>query len=349
MGHAQKPNDPYEALWKKVRQQETESLTQSALKEVKAISDKAKKERNSGQIVKALLYTSKYALILQENAQLNIVKDFKAEIAIAEFPVKNVLESYLAHLYWQYFQQNRYSFYDRTKTADKVDSTDFRTWDLTTLFHEIRSHFEASMVNQEALQKTGLDEFQEILDDQPGSEIYRPTLFDVLAHAALQFYQTDENTITRPADLFEIDNPEILCGAYEFTQRKIDTQDSTSLQAMALLVYQELLAFHFSDARLDALVDADIERLDYIHQNAVFPNKDELYHEVLQHSAENLKQHEISALYTYEIARLYHTQGNGYDPKTNGENRWKQREALELCESIIAQFPDSRGAEKGKP
>ncbi len=99
---------------------------------------------------------------------------------------------------------------------------------------------------------------------------------------------------------------------------------------------------------MDALVDADIERLDYIHENAVFPNKDELYLEVLQHSSENLKQHEISALYTYEIARLYHTQGNGYDPKTKKENRWKQREALELCESIIARFPDSRGAEKCK-
>ncbi len=170
MAYAQKPHDPYEVLWKKVRQLETESLTQSALKEVQAISEKAKKDRNSAQIVKALLYTSKYALILQENAQLKIVKEFKSEISKAEFPTKNVLESYLAQLYWQYFQQNRYLFYNRTKTAHKIDSTDFRTWDLPTLFHEIRSRFEASLENQEKLQKTSLEEFQEILDDQPGSE-----------------------------------------------------------------------------------------------------------------------------------------------------------------------------------
>lgn len=348
MGHAQNPQDSYDALWEKVMQLENEVLTKSALKEVQAISEKAKKEKNTEQIVKTLLYTSKYALTLEEDAQLNIVNDFRSEIEKAEFPTKNVLESYLANLYWQYFQQNGYQFYNRTKTETKVDSKDFRTWDLTTLFHEISLHFEASLENNKGLQKTSLGDFKEILNHQSNSETYRPTLFDVLAHSALQFYKTDENNITRPADKFEVDNPEILCEAYEYTQKKIDTQDGTSLQSKALLVYQELLKFHFPDPKLNALVDVDIERLDYIHQNAVFPNKDEIYLEVLQNSAENFKQHEVSALYTHEIAQLYRQQGNAYEPKTNDDNRWKQKEALELCESVIARFPDSRGAEKCK-
>jgi uncharacterized protein YfaS (alpha-2-macroglobulin family) len=357
LGHAQDPNESYDALWKKVQKLENDDLTQSALKEVNAISQKAKKEGNSAQIVKALLFTSKYALILEEDAQFEIVKDFKSEIEKAEFPTKNVLESYLANLYWQYFQQNRYRFYDRTtleKQVDpstnsgKVDSTDFRTWNLTTIFHEIGSRFEASLKNKEGLQKTGLDPFQEILVDRSGSETYRPTLFDLLAHTALDFYKTDENNITRPTDKFEIDNPEILCEAYDYTQNKIETRDRTSLQAKALSIYQVLLEFHFSDPKLDAFVDVDVERLDYIHQNAVFTNKDSIYLEVLRNSAENLKQHEVSALYSHQIARLYHRQGNDYEPKTNEENRWKLKEALTLCESVIARFPDSRGAEKCK-
>ena len=68
-------------------------------------------------------------------------------IAKSTFPTKNILESYLANLYWQYFQQNRYQFYNRTKTEIKVDSIDFRTWDLTTLFNEISIHFNASLQN----------------------------------------------------------------------------------------------------------------------------------------------------------------------------------------------------------
>lgn len=348
MGHAQSSNDSYDVLWKKVGQLENDDLTQSALKQVQAISQKAKKEKNAEQRVKTLLYTSKYALTLEEDAQLNIVNKFRSEIENAEFPTKNVLESYLANLYWQYFQQNRYQFYDRTKTATKVDSVDFRTWDLTTLFHEISSHFEASLKNKEELQKTGLKEFNEILNNQSCSETYRPSLFDVLAHAALDFYKTEENNITRPAEQFEIADPEILCEAYEYTQKKMNTHDATSLQARALWMYQALLKFHFPNPKLDALVDVDIERLRFIHQNAVFANKDDIYLEVLQNSAENLKQHEVSALYSYEIAQLYVQQGNAYSPKTNQDNRWKQKEAMELCEAVIARFPESRGAEKCK-
>ncbi|NNE76255.1 MAG: hypothetical protein HKN31_04200 [Pricia sp.] len=348
MTQAQNNEGSYEILWKRVQKLESEALTKSALQVVDSISAKAKKEKNSAQTIKALLYSSKYAMTLEEDAQLQIINDFKAEIEKAEVPTRNVLQSYLANLYWQYFQQNRHRFYDRTKTESKIDSTDFRTWDLTTIFEEINLHFQASLENKNKLQEADINDFKEIIDQQPDSEVYRPTLFDILAHTALQFYKTDENSITRPSDKFEIDNPEILCEAYEFTQQPIQTEDATSLQSKALIIYQELVQFHFPNPKLDALVDVDIDRLNYIHQNAIFPDKDEIFIEVLENSAENIKQHEVSALYRYEIARLFHTQGTTYDPKTNAENRWKQKEALELCETFISQFPDSKGAEKCK-
>ena len=346
LGNAQSSKDSYDSLWEKVANLEKDELTKSALKQVNIISAKARKEKNSAQVIKALLFTSKYALVVEEDAQLNIIDAFRLEIKNAESPTKNILESYLANLYLQYFQQNRYKFYNRTKTESKVDSTDFRTWDLTTLFYEISAHFDASLKNKEKLQNTELKAFKEILNTQTDSEKYRPSLFDVLAHTALDFYKTDESDITRPADRFEIDDPELLSEAYAFTQQKIDTQDRTSLQTKALLVYQDLLKFHYPDAQLDALVEVDIERMAFIYRNAVFPNKEELYLDVLKNSAENLGQHEVSALYTYKIAELFVQQGNTYDPKSNGENRWKPKEAFRLCDSVIARFPDSRAAHK---
>ena len=348
MTNAQESYESYEVLWEKVKQFEKEALTQSALKVVKDISEKAKKEKNSPQIVKALLYSSKYAMTLEEDAQLKIVNDFKTEINKSEFPSKNILESYLANLYWQYFQQNRYRFYDRTKTETVIDSTDFRTWDLTTLFFTVSTHFRKSLENTSELQKIKVDEFKEILNQKPGSEIYRPTLFDLLAHAALQFYKTNENSITRPADKFEIDNRDLLCEAYQFTQLTIEEKDATSLQSKALKIFQQLVVFHFSDLGFKALADVDIERIKYTWQNAVFPKKDQQYLEVLQNSAENLKHNEVSALYQYEIASLYHQWGNTYQPKINEEHRWKHKEALELCNAVISKYPKSRGAEKCK-
>ena len=178
MAQSQISNESYEVLWKSVQKFEKEALTKSALSVVQKISEKAKKEQNSAQIVKSLLYTSKYALTLEEDAELKIINDLKQEIEIAESPTKNVLESYLAILYWQYFQQNRYQFYNRTNTEIKIDTVDFRTWDLTTLFEEINIHFSNSLVNPMMLQNVKVDDFKAILQSQKGSGNYRPTLFD---------------------------------------------------------------------------------------------------------------------------------------------------------------------------
>ena len=145
--NAQKNYNNYDKLWYKVTQFENDKLPKSALKIVDEIYNRAKKENNAPQIAKVLLYQSKYALTIKEDAQLNIINSFNKEIATSEFPTKNILESVLADLYWQYFQQNRYKFYNRTITSEKVDPIDFRTWDLKTIFKEIHFHFQNSLKN----------------------------------------------------------------------------------------------------------------------------------------------------------------------------------------------------------
>lgn len=348
MAQSQKNKDAYKVLWQQVKELENEALTKSALKIVSTISAKAKKEKNSPQIVKTLLYSSKYAMTLEEGAQLKIIYDFKAEIEKAEFPTKNVLQNYLAGLYWQYFQQNRYQFYNRTKTEAKVDSTDFRTWDLTTLFREVSIYYDASLENEDDLKQTPVSEFYTILNRSSYSEDYRPTLFDLLAHTALGFYKSSENNITGPANKFEINDSELLCNGNAFINKNITTTDDTSLQAKALSVYQKLLALHSTATKPYTYAEVDIERLQFIYQNATFENKAQQYHEVLQNAAEATKGSPASGLYKSEIAALLQLQGNTYQAKVNEEHRWKLKEALEICELIIKELPESRGAEKSK-
>lgn len=345
MIYAQETPASYEELWSQVLKLEKDNYTKSALKVVETIRSKAKKEQNNTQLIKSLLFSSKYALILEEDAELSIINKFKEEISLAEFPAKNILESYLADMYWQYFQQNGYKFYNRTATDTKVDSTDFRTWDLSTLFKEIDVHFEKALNNPEALQKLALSDFKEIIDHRDGSEIYRPTLYDLLAHNALNFYKTDENGITRPADKFEINSRDILCDAYSFTQLNIKADDENSLQAKALKIYQDLIAFHFSDVQLDALVNVDIDRLNYIYSKAVFDDKDTQFLETLKQSAESLKHHEISGLYNFQIAQILKNQGDTYTTQDKN-HQWKLMQAVTLCDQVISMYPNSRGAKK---
>ena len=336
----------YSILWNKVEQFENDGLPKSALKVVEDIATKAEKDDNSPQIIKTLFYKSKYALTLEEDAQLNIVNDFIEQIAKSEFPTKNILENVLANLYWQYFQQNRYRFYNRTNTAEKVNKDDFRTWDLKTLFDEVHLHFQNSLENGLLLQLEDLSTFDDILLTQKDSKLYRPTLYDFLNHNALDFYKTNEISITKPAYKFEIDKTEFLAAEETFSKLKIESKDSTSLQLNALKIYQDLIQFHLKHEDKTALADVNIERLLFVTQHATFDDKEAILLEALKKEVEQNKSTDISALYNFEIASIYNQQGLQYRPITQEENRWKIKNAFELCNSVIKQFPKSKGAEK---
>ncbi|MBJ7879237.1 alpha-2-macroglobulin [Gelidibacter salicanalis] len=343
---AQAQTNSYDNLWKKVDKLDKEGLPKSALEVVEQISKLALAEKNTSQNIKSLLYKGKYALILEEDAQLKIINDFKSQILISKTPTKNILENLLANLYWQYFQNNRYRFYNRTTTEHKVVADDFRTWDLSTLFEEIDGHYQNSLKNETILQETALANFDDILLLQKNSKRYRPTLFDFLSHNALDFYQTDENTITKPAYKFIIDTPEYLSDAKTFLELQITHRDSSSLQLKALKIYQNLIALHLQDKEPYALSDVNIERLHFVKNKIILADKELLYLNTLKEVAETHKSHEVSALYNFEITALYKTQGDRYHPKTNTEDRWKLKEALALCDAVKQQFPRSIGAEK---
>lgn len=338
-------SDDFDNLWKMVSKYESDGLTTSALNVVESISALAKTKHNSPQQIKALLHKSKYMLTLEEDAQLKIVNDFKTEIAKSEIPTKNILENMLATMYWQYFQQHRYQFYNRTNTSEKVNE-DFRTWDLQTLFNEIRHYYQSSLQNGLILQQTQLSDYTEILYVQNGSKLFRPTLYDLLSHNALEFYKTSENTISKPAYKFEVDNPMLLEPFTSFISLDLTSKDTTSLQLQALKIYQDLILFHSKDNDPTALINIDIERLKYIAQHAIFENKESLLLNTLEQSSDQWSSQYYSGLYDFEIASIWQQQGKRYDVNTNPDARWKLKDALELCNAVIKRFPKTRASEQ---
>ncbi|WP_406684813.1 carboxypeptidase-like regulatory domain-containing protein [Seonamhaeicola sp. MEBiC1930] len=348
--HSQAQNSDYETLWAKVEQFEIAGLPKSALKIVETIKTKAEKDKNTPQLIKTMLFKNKFALVLEEDAQLKIINNFKAAIEAHSFPTKNVLENILANLYWQYFNQNRYKFYNRTKVANalEVSNGDFRTWDLQTLFNQIHKHYQNSLQNGLMLQLEPLNKYDVIINTQKNSRVFRPSLYDFLSHNALEFYKTNETHIIKPAYKFEIDNPEFLGDANTFSNLKIESKDSTSLQLNALKIYQDLIQFHLKDESPKALASVNIERLKFVNQHAVFNDKQNILLKALKTESEGYKDHEVSTLYDYEIASIYYQLSEKYKPKTSEANRWKAKEAIDICNKVIVAFPKSTGAKKCK-
>ncbi|NRD24753.1 alpha-2-macroglobulin [Winogradskyella litoriviva] len=341
----------FENQWNEVSKLENEGLTKSASEVAEDIYKKATKAGNSQQKIKALLHISKYQLILEEDAQLTIVNRFKSEIkATKNLVTKHLLENVLATMYWQYFQQNRYKFYNRTKTTEKV-SDDFRTWDLETIFNEIHTYYQRSLENGILLQQEALANYSMLLNEAENSKDYRPTLFDLLSYNALSFYKTPESSITQPADKFSIDNEDFIADSAIFINAELSSNDTLSLERYALKIYKNLIKFHRHSKATKAFVDVDIERLNFVKKHATFANANDLLVETLKSKSIALKDSDLSTLYDYEIATVYKNEGQQFnhslkDESENTIKQWKLKEAISICNSAISKYPESIGAQK---
>lgn len=337
------PKDEYDAHWKKVQDLEKKGLTQSALQEVRVIYDLALKKNNDAQQVKAAIYQVKYRNMVQEASHENNIFYIDTLIEKAKAPAKNILQSMQAEMFWQYVQNNRWKFYNRTKLAEE-SSKDISTWSLDKLYGVISKLYLASLHNETILKATRLEAYDPIIIKGKNTRQLRPTLYDFLAHRALDYFKNDEKDITKPAYQFTINDERAFAPIETFIIISFKTKDTASLQHKALLLFQEILKFHLHDAKPDALVDADLERLAFIHEYGVMENKEKMYEAALMDIENRYENNPVSAQASYLRAKIYYDRGDEYEPFTKTENQYDKKKARQVCERVIARFPTSEGA-----
>lgn len=116
------------------------------------------------------------------------------------------------------------------------------------------------------------------------------------------------------------------------------------MKYQALKLYRELLAFHLDDSDPAALVDLDLDRLQFVYDHAVFEDKDKRFlHTLEQMEARYMGMEPVTEIY-YQIARQYDNSGNKYDPGVSDDHRRDKIVAVQYCENAITEFPSSYGA-----
>lgn len=337
-------NNNYTKQWKHIDELIAKGLTKSALDETIKIYQTAKKDNNDPQIIKALLFRITLNRNLEENANVKSIALIEKEILTAKQPAKSILNSILAEMYWNFLQQNRYKLYNRTQTSN-YKKDDILTWGLEDLHKKIGELYLASLKEERLLQNTKLQSLDAIIIK--GNVRYlRPTLYDLLAHRALDYFKNDERDITKPAYAFEIKDEKAFAPAKEFASHPFINKDSASLHYKALLVFQNVISFHLNDAKPDALIDADIERINFVQQYGVMQNKDELYRKALQNIAAAYSNNPAVAQASYLFAgQIYNT---AIAENKNAEKKYTIKYAKELLENIIKKFPESEGGINAK-
>jgi hypothetical protein len=152
----------YLSDWAKVDSLEGKGLTRSALEQVEKIYAKAIKENMPAQVAKCLIYKIKFNSHIEEDSFVKAIYDVQNEADKSAFPLRNVLQSVLAELYWNYYEQNRWQLQNRTQIADSKPD-DIRTWDTKTLLDASIKAYLESLKNEEDLQRTPVAAFNDIL------------------------------------------------------------------------------------------------------------------------------------------------------------------------------------------
>ncbi len=343
----------YSPEWQKVDSLVALGQARSALELVILVYDKAKADGQANQFLKAVLYRMKLESDFEEDYSEKAIARTQLEILSAKTPVKQILCSVLAGLYWQYYESNRWQILNRSETANFV-AEDIKTWDVRKLVAASLENFELSLTDKDLLKKTAVSDYNEILVKQKDSEKFRPTLFDFLAHRAIDFYSSSEAGLTKPAATFLVDRADYFLSSDEFSGLIISSPDPFSFDFQALKLLQDVIAFHLQDKDPAALIDAELERLAFIHEKSILSDKDSLYLNTLYKLDSRFIDNPSSADVAYAIAFQLNGSDVGIIPYLNEESdtkpsihvsrKWDKKKAVEVCESAISRFPDSFGA-----
>jgi uncharacterized protein YfaS (alpha-2-macroglobulin family) len=290
--------------WKKIDTLvQIKGLYRSALTEVNALYKKASVEKEDAQVIKALVYRLEIQDQLEEFSDTMTIAALQKEIRISKPVPAAILHTLLAEYYKELYNHNRWEIYERTTTIN-FQKENIRSWGAVDFHNAIRHEFKQALKDPSLLQSTSLAKFDPVIQKGNARNL-RPTLFDLLAWKAIDYYQAGAIDIPSSAadELIQVD--ELLSPANKFVSYEFKVGDSSNHQFQAILLYQQLIRFHLTDKNQDALADADLNRLQFARNLGSMAEKKSAYRNALETCILNYKGTATSDQAGYLLAREY--------------------------------------------
>jgi uncharacterized protein YfaS (alpha-2-macroglobulin family) len=313
-------------------------LTKTALAKVDQVYRKAKQKQLPDQVVKSLVYRFSLEKRVTDNNPDRSINQLRAEIAASADPVqKSVLYSLLATQYLQYFSGRRWQLYNRTTTMEEKQES-IATWSTEDFRAAIVKYFNLSIASKSLLQQKKIESYEAVII--PGnSRRLRPTLYDLLAHEAIGYFKTADVYSNKPVDAFVITNPASLGYIKEFIAADFPSNDSTE-KWYTLQLFKELLRFHENDTDKNALINVNIERIEWVY-NLVNPgNRDALYTRALEEMTLKYRDIQGTSQAWYLLAAQQSNKAAAYTPFGDTTDRYGYVKAKQIIEHALPLFTE---------
>ena len=330
-----------EQLWREVNKAKEDGLPKSAIAKLEQILKMTTGQSLEKEWLSAL--TEKVFLegTIEGNKPEERIKRLKVELANAGPRTKPLLQAVLASWFKHYFENNRWRFMQRSST-EGLKEDDFTTWDLRKLFAEIDKLYSDIFLQKELLKTIPIEAFLGFLEKGTLPTDLRPTLYDFLAHEALDFYCGPEQAGAAPEDVFVLEaDSAALAPLAEFLHYEPLTTDKNSAIVKAIKLFQELSQFQQQRGQGDALISLDLDRLRYVYNTAVGESKLERYRERLKEIQEKPKQTAIANLADYYLARTYQETGElqkAFAIAQAGAKKFPVSLAAQSCRALLSEI-----------
>lgn len=256
----------------------------------------------------------------EEDATQKSIKHLEDALTQCGEPARQIFHSYLGELY---MGMARYG------GAKQLGSSgdDISLWSDEQIKQKALSHFMASLENPQQLFQVPVLEYRAIMTEGKDNEKYRPTLYDVLAHRAID---------NAPARFSASANPTLFAPMPEFLKLSW-TDNADSGESMIVNAFQQLLRLHSNGSNLAALIQADLDRISFFM--AGYSKKDTRAWDYL---LATYQDNEAVALAAYAKAEALRSL-SGYLKENLEERRNSLAEAVKICSDYSKKFPNSDG------
>ncbi|HZK95714.1 MAG TPA: alpha-2-macroglobulin family protein, partial [Prolixibacteraceae bacterium] len=332
---AAKSNQSYIELWKRIDSLLQIQQPESALKFLEDVYKKSKSESLQIQQIKAFVGIEQIKLETSDEVVPYPFTVWEKEMLSLKPENRSVLLAYQGEFMVQIFNRNRGEIYQRTKGA--AQPNDVATWDVAYFKNQIDSCFLKSLDNHEILAKISSKEYIALLDTAELAWQYRPTLLDLVAAKAFEFYRNDGFDLL-PVPLAWAKDENL------FSERFIPkTADNGRFDSRIFSIFKLLENHHLQNRDADALLRLKFDRLNYIYESSLLPAKDELFIEALKVFENQVGNHPLKAEVMEKQADVLSAMANRFEPKNPVSEiyRMKNKEAVEKYQAVILQYPNT--------
>ena len=334
-------DDAYLNEWMKVTEFEQKSLPRSAAEIVDRILLRAVLEKNSPQVIKALIHQGKYDLVLDEQNDTLIFRNLNEMVKKSNDKVEqSVLHSMLGELYLQYYSRERWTIDQRTELGDFVPA-DMKEWTREIFYHKVTEHLNASLASGNELLNADVVSYAAVVELGKDSRIFYPTMYDFLANRAIEIFrqiETDED-LSRTLARKDITPSLLFSPADEFVSLSFNPQPS-EYGLWTLETYRQLMASLLKRGMRQSVLLTELDKLDYlsvlhsVYTNQALPS--------LQQLQEKWEGKEICVEIIEKTAALYQRRIWEMPESDSLQRVGKTQELYDLLRTGIGRYPAYR-------